>query len=162
MPSQPAARKSAPVRPCRTIASVLVVVLVLLPDSGLEARDPSFEQTLRDMRLTIRARKMLLEDPHLGSLNLGVRVEQRIAVLWGPVPSVEIGWQAEERLRTMIELAEIRNEMLVLPEEGSPLPPQRLDGPGVLPELLPPVLPGRPAPLIPKLRSTPSTDLVLR
>lgn len=129
----------------------------------LQARDPSFEQTLRDMRLTVRARKMLLEDPLLGPLNLGVRVERRIAVLWGPVPSVELGWQAEERLRTMIELAEIRNEMLIVPEGGRLIVPvQPLPVPGVLPDLLPPVLPGRPAPQVPRLHFERSTEMVRR
>ncbi len=100
-----------------------------------------------DLWQSVRARKLFLDDPQLAPLNLGVKVNGRVAVLWGPVPSLELAHRAEERLQTMIELAEIRNQLHVAPDnEPASAPPPAPATPRYLPDRLPPVLPGAPRP----------------
>src|SRR3712207_6613159 len=71
---------------------------------------------VEDILYTMQARKLLAEDAALRPLNLGVSVKNRVATLWGPVPKAELGRQAESRLRKMIELRDVRNELDVTPE----------------------------------------------
>jgi hypothetical protein len=68
-------------------------------------------------------------------------VRGRVAVLWGPVPSAGAARRAEMRLRTMIELIDVRNELIVTNEEADNVPapetsPQR-ETPRVGPRLRP-------------------------
>ena len=76
----------------RLAASLLTFLrlLVLLPatlwlNDG-PARAASRLESTDDLILTVLARKALLDDRDLATLNLGVRVQQRVATLWGPVP----------------------------------------------------------------------------
>ena len=48
---------------------------------------PEKKLTFRDIQLSVHARKALADDPILGPLNLGVRVQDNTAILWGPAPS---------------------------------------------------------------------------
>jgi len=99
------------------------------------------EPPYADIWQTWRARKLLYDDPALGPFNLGVRVKDRVAVLWGPAPSLEVALRAEARLRTMFELIDVRNELIILPDEtrdGMVTPPP---GPRLTPEPPPPALP---------------------
>ncbi len=48
---------------------------------------PEKKLTFRDIQLSVHARKALADDPDLGPLNLGVRVQDNTAFLWGPAPS---------------------------------------------------------------------------
>ena len=107
--------------PCAAVR--LGAVILLLPPGSVGAQTPD-EAWHRDLRQTVQARKLLLDDPQLGPLNLGVRVTDRSAVLWGPVPSRELSYRAERRLQTMFELIEIRNRLTVDAddEDGQPLP----------------------------------------
>ncbi|MSQ94078.1 MAG: BON domain-containing protein [Gemmataceae bacterium] len=66
-----------------------------------------------DVRHTIKARKLLADDPALATWNLGVVVTDRVAVLWGPAPSAEIAFRAEERLRKMVDLVAVQNNLFV-------------------------------------------------
>src|SRR5205823_4800377 len=75
----------------------------------------------------------------LGPLNLGVRVRDRVAVLWGPVPSTEMARRAVELLQGLPDLVEVRNELHVEPRDEQPVAPPRR------PERLPDVAPA-PAP----------------
>lgn len=99
----------------------------------------------RDVWLTLRARKALTEDAELAPLNLGVVVRNRVATLWGPVPSAELGFKAEVILRTLDELGAVRNDLDVsddpLPRVGLFTAPAT---PSLLPAQLPPALPRRP------------------
>ena len=79
------------------------------------------------------------------ALNLGVTVKDGIAVLWGPVPSVELSFPAEARLRALIELIDVRNRLEIEPDGWGPL--WHLAPPRILPERLPPPLPGVRPPL---------------
>jgi hypothetical protein len=112
---------------------------VALADAGAmrSPGDPS-----RDLRHTIAARKMLADDPDLAAWNIGVIVRDRVAHLWGPVPSAEIAFRAEVRVRSMIELADVKNELFVS-EFAEPMrTPLKIDNPPqYLPGALPPKLP---------------------
>jgi hypothetical protein len=126
-----------------------VGALAFLPLLGGAARAQTSEEALfRNMWQTVQARKLLLDDPQLGPLSLGVHVTNRIAVLWGPVPSRELGLRAELRLRTMVELTEVRNGLTIDPDfAGVPPAPLDPDGPRLLPDALPPPrVPGAPRP----------------
>jgi osmotically-inducible protein OsmY len=129
--------------------SIAVMMLMLAAVSSVRAGqsriigDPS-----RDVRQTMQARKLLADDPELAQFNIGVNVTDRVAVLWGPVPMAEAAFRAELCLRTMIELAEVRNELFVRePLEPSRVPLKIDNPPQFLPDLLPPSLPEQPRPI---------------
>ncbi|MCI0638990.1 MAG: BON domain-containing protein [Gemmataceae bacterium] len=92
--------------------------LAALMITGAPARsaDPEAARRMHDTLQTIHARKLLLADPQLGPLNLGVSVRNRVAMLWGPVPSLDLSRRAEQRLRGMFELVEVQNRLFV-PED---------------------------------------------
>jgi osmotically-inducible protein OsmY len=69
-----------------------------------------------DLRYTVLARQALDEDKDLAALDLGVRVRNRVATLWGPVPTAELERRAVARLTRIAELAGVRSEMHVDPE----------------------------------------------
>src|SRR6516164_8974528 len=81
-----------------------------------------------DVWQTYEARKALLGDSVLGPLSLGVKVKNRVAVLWGPVPSVEIANQAVSLLQKLPGLVAVKNELDIDPDLLLPL---------YLPETLP-------------------------
>jgi hypothetical protein len=100
-----------------------------------------------DLWQTVQARKLLLDDPLVGPLNLGVKVTNRTAVLWGPVPSLQLSLRAEQRLRAMFELIEVRNRLTVEADDEAVAPTSPT------PEL-PRVSPNEPppsAPIVPRL-----------
>ena len=99
----------------------------------------------RDLWQTVQARKAIQDDPQLASLNLGVKVSNGVAVLWGPVPSRALALRAEQHLRGMVELVEIRDQMAI--ESGDAAPLSAPQGPRYLPEPAPaaPANPGPPA-----------------
>jgi hypothetical protein len=134
-------------------APVVLGLLFVLP--GLARAETPEEALYRDLWQTVRARKLLLEDPLLAPLNVGVKVTNRVAVLWGPIPSTQLALRAEQRLRIMFELAEVRNRLTVEPTDdvapaGSP------DMPRFLPDDLPPA--DSPAP---RLAPNPKTGVAL-
>jgi len=76
---------------------------------------------MREVLLTIEVRKALLDDPAVGPLNLGVKVDGRVATLWGPVPSAAAKQQAENVLKRFPYVTEVRNHLqLRLDEPISP------------------------------------------
>src|SRR5450755_115852 len=116
---------------------------------------PPSPAVARDLALTIQARGLLLRDRELAALNVGVRVRNRVAVLWGPVPSAEMAFKAEVYLRGLVELIEVRNELHVTGEPlpvlgGLPSPPafHLPELPPTLPALPPGVIPPPPLPAI--------------
>ncbi len=86
---------------------------------------------MADLIFTVKASQRLQQDEVLAPLNVGVRVRNRVAVLWGPVPSVELALRAEAKLRAMIEFVDVRNELIVMGDDwreaGTPrvVPPLR-------------------------------------
>lgn len=93
---------------------------------------------MRDVRATIQARKLLADDPELAKWNISVSVRDRVATLWGSVPSAEIAFRAELRLKAMIELTEVRNELFVSDLVKPMRVPLKIDNP---PSLIAPELP---------------------
>ncbi len=110
------------------------------------------EGLIRDLGQTIKARLILQNDPQLGSLNLGVKVANRVAILWGPVPSPDLSLRAEQKLRGMFELVDVRNNLSIETDnEAAPLVNSVPDGPRFLPDQVPasmPSEPRRPVPLV--------------
>lgn len=124
---------------------LMVMALALMPAVVPAAPpDPEF----LDLWQTVMACKLLQDDDVLAPLNLGVKVRGRVAVLWGPVPSVAMSLRAEARLRAMIELIDVQNELIVMPEAWSDGPVPASQPPQFLPEKSPPPLPGLPRPLL--------------
>lgn len=130
---------------CKSIPCAVGAILCL--GAAGQAQPPD-EALLRDLWHTVQARKLLLDDPVLGRLNVGVKVTNRSAVLWGPVPSPELAARAEQRLRSMFELIDIHNQLSIEPEDNpvpgsTPAP----DMPQFLPDVPPPdapIVPRRP------------------
>lgn len=130
---------------------VCSVVLLTLSSSVVSAQqsvpriggDPA-----RDQRQTMQARLLLATDPDLAAFNIGVIVTDRVAEIWGPVPSAEVAFRAELCVRTMIELAEVRSRLFVN-ELVEPTPrPLKVDVPPlILPDRVPPKLPVEPLPI---------------
>lgn len=91
----------------------LATVLVASIAPGLAAAGPADD--LRDVQTAILARQALQDDPLLAPHNLGVRVRDGVAVLWGPVPSKELAERATARLRKLPQLRGVRNELFLDP-----------------------------------------------
>jgi hypothetical protein len=115
------------------VACLVSGLLIGFVPAALRAADSQDSPAARDMRHTVAARAALLRDKELGPLNLGVRVHDRVAVLWGPVPSAELAERAVRVLRQVPDLLEVRNELIIQAPE--PTRPQ------LLPESVPPALP---------------------
>jgi hypothetical protein len=131
-----------------------VLICVFVP-GVCPAEDVNFD---RDLLHTVVARRALFEDKELGPLNLGVKVHNRVATLWGVVPSRELARRAYEVLRKLPDLIKVRDEMQIEPSADRPLflpdiSPERLRLPP-LPLPPPPGPPGilanRPVPNVPK------------
>ena len=141
----------------RCVAAGVLVAMALLPcRAGIVAvkpapSTPAAEAAGRDLVLTIEARRRLLKDRELAPFNVGVRVRDRVALLWGAVPSAELALKAETCVRGMFELVEVRSELFVSGELSSAKPViPMLPAPEVhptLPVLAPSAIPGLPAPL---------------
>jgi hypothetical protein len=81
---------------------------------GDTASPPAAPAINADWLLTVQARQALLKDDRLAPLNLGVRVERRIATVSGAVPSADLARRAESRLRQVPGMAGVQNELHVL------------------------------------------------
>jgi hypothetical protein len=71
------------------------------------------DRTRYDLELSLRARRVLVEDPALARYDIIVRIDDRVAELSGSVPSMEIAMRAETSLRTLLGLASIRNRLTI-------------------------------------------------
>jgi hypothetical protein len=79
------------------------------PTPPLAEKDP-----LHDTRLTIRARQALQQDPALAELKtINVSVRANVATLWGAVPSRELSRRAEQKVRQVQGVFEVKNELHV-------------------------------------------------
>jgi hypothetical protein len=72
---------------------------------------PAPAPSLRDMRLAVHVRSVLMEDGELAPYNLGVKVRGGVAVLWGPLPSVELQQRALKRAEEVQGVLSVRSEM---------------------------------------------------
>jgi hypothetical protein len=104
--------------------------------STAAARADSFgnEASFRDLQQTLMAREALFHDDQVGPLNLGVRIEDRIALLWGPVPDMFHVKRAVDIVKKVPGVLEVRSQLhvdqdnedwlpLFLPETRTPAPP---------------------------------------
>jgi BON domain len=130
------------------LVAVMIPILTTV-SSARAGQSRIIGDAARDVRQTMQARKLMLDDPELTRINIGVIVTDRVAVLWGPVPSAEVAFRAELCVRTMIELVEIRNELFVSELVEPIRTPLKIDIPPLfLPEHLPPKLPAQPRPIL--------------
>jgi hypothetical protein len=121
--------------------AILVLVLISMPCSAGVISAPVDQASERDVMLTIVARRALMLDAELGRLNIGVRVRNRVATLWGPVPSAELALKAEQRLHGLLDLLTVRSELIVVPVSALAVAAQSS---GSLPPAPPPALPPLP------------------
>jgi hypothetical protein len=147
------------------------LLLCAAPLGAVEAPPPrppaSALGLIRDMRLTVLARRAFQADRELARLNLGVKVRDGVATVWGSVPSTEAARLVVARLESIDGIDQVRSEVVVrvhdrplVPEVGIPTrvpariqvakpvvpaPPSDLAArPGDLPELKSLPLPGPP------------------
>lgn len=78
------------------------------------------EQTPRDWVMTNAARRALQKDEQFASLNLGVSVNNKVATVWGTIPSVETFHRAEEILKKLGGIAAVINECRIVPNDPFP------------------------------------------
>lgn len=105
---------------CLAVAVALAGSLVPV---GAEAPKPGPPRAaVRDLQLTVHGRRALQEDGELAALNLGVRVRDGVATLWGPVPSVHLIARAVQRLEAVQGILEVKTELYVArPEKKNDL-----------------------------------------
>jgi hypothetical protein len=65
------------------------------------------------MRLAVLARRALAADKELAALNLGVKVRDGVATVWGPVPSAALGLRAVRTVEGVRGIASVHSEMQV-------------------------------------------------
>jgi hypothetical protein len=83
------------------------------PDSGV-----GLSTSARDMTLAVHVRRALLDDPALGPLNLGVKVQDGTVVLVGPVPAAELAQQALRIVSNVRGVRGVRNELYLCRDAG--------------------------------------------
>lgn len=90
--------------------------LLVLPVSagGIPPRPPvpptSALGKIRDLAATVRVRRLVQQDPMLAKLNLGVEVENGVLVVWGPVPSEEVGKHAVNLLQSVHGIVRVKSD----------------------------------------------------
>jgi hypothetical protein len=67
----------------------------------------------RDLQVMVHARRALREDPVLANLNIGVRVRDGVATLWGPVPSGDLIPKALKTLESVRGVLGVASELYV-------------------------------------------------
>jgi BON domain len=106
------------------VTSVLVLATLFLGFQSTGAADPVGTSDLagtppgspltdKDCQLALFARDALFQDQILGSLNLGVTVRSGTATLWGTVPNLALARRAEEKVRGVLGLAQVKNELRI-------------------------------------------------
>jgi hypothetical protein len=98
----------APFRILRTLAAVAVLGLGLL--SAAPAADPP---AMTDVTLARAALARIDADPQLRDANLIVSVVDRVAVVGGPVPTAAAAKRAEEVVRTVRGIVDVKNHCFV-------------------------------------------------
>ncbi|HYV36113.1 MAG TPA: BON domain-containing protein, partial [Gemmataceae bacterium] len=99
-----------------------LLVLLFLGGAGI-LRAGAADTDLRDLQHEVAVRAALAKDSRLESLNLIVRVKDRVATLSGPVPTRDLARRALETAKKVPDLIEVRDKMTVQFEDmGKPLP----------------------------------------
>jgi BON domain len=76
-------------------------------------RSPAAPLTDKDCQIALFAREALLRDEALARLNLGVTVHGETAILWGTVPNIALSRRAEEKVRGVLGLVQVKNELRI-------------------------------------------------
>jgi osmotically-inducible protein OsmY len=85
--------------------------------------DRSAQQSDNDLQLTLRIRKSLSQDDKLAQCAVGVTVHDRLAKLWGSVPSGEVSRRVEDHVREVLGVAAVHNDLHVMaPFDSAPIP----------------------------------------
>jgi osmotically-inducible protein OsmY len=82
--------------------------------------------TQEDLTHEILALQALHNDPRLAPLNLGVKVRDHVATLWGPVPTRELAERAINVVKKLPEIGTVHNQMMIQYREETVLPPMPL------------------------------------
>jgi hypothetical protein len=100
------------------LAALVLAVPLAVGGAEFPPLPPAARSPLRDLELTVHARRALRDDNSLGPLNLGVQVRDGVATLWGPVPTVADVRRAVKVLEAVPGLAAVRSELRL--EKGQP------------------------------------------
>jgi osmotically-inducible protein OsmY len=141
----------SPIRVARMLSVCIAVATVA---GRAEAQDAS----ARDLSRELQVLHALHNDPKLAPLNLGVKVRDRVAILWGPVPTRELAERAIFVVKKLPEIGEVQNQMMVQYRDETVYPPMRLV-PGPAPRGGPPKSDAKPQ-LQPEQLRPPMVDLV--
>lgn len=78
------------------------------------------QQTPRDWLLTNSARRAIQKDEQLAALNIGVSVNNKVATIWGTIPSLDAAKRAEEVLKKVSGIAAVMNDCRIVPNDTLP------------------------------------------
>jgi len=76
--------------------------------------DPPAAVSSNDGAITLRAKKALWDNPSLVRLNLGVRVQNGVATLHGPIPHAALAEQAISSIRGIAGVRDVVSELYVV------------------------------------------------
>jgi BON domain len=106
----------------RAILTALISLLLFVPAAVSAETTPAPARTaydgVRDLEIQVRARRALFEDAELAPLNLGVTVQNGVAVVWGPVSSPEMSAKALRTVENVRGVFKVRSEMYVSTTAG--------------------------------------------
>jgi BON domain-containing protein len=111
------------------LQSVVALAVLSRTVGSADAEEPRIDDILQ----TMRVRQILHDDEELRGHNIGVQVENRVVILWGPVTKLDLGLRAESCLRGIPEIRAVRNEMVVqeLPLRFAAVPSRTRPAPGM-------------------------------
>src|SRR5262245_53511007 len=113
-------------------ALTAIAVCVAISSPGVAAppgsnSDPTSLPSLHETRLAVQARTALVNEPALAALvdssQIGVRVRQNVATLFGTVPSKELADKAVDCLRSLQKLqvlTDVRSELEIVEPTRDP------------------------------------------
>ena len=117
---EPACTRTGNVRLARAgLCAGVLVVAAIAAGADYPPLAPSPE-IYRDLQLMVHARKALREQEAFASLNVGVRVRDGIATLWGPVPSADLIPKAMKGVESVQGILGVRSELFVAVPEKVP------------------------------------------
>jgi hyperosmotically inducible periplasmic protein len=92
---------------------IAVAIAAICDSAGAAAPGPAKPENpaLRDARLVAKARRALQDDSVLSALNLGVSVKAGVASLWGTVPTPNLRHKAEDIVRKVPGILDVKNEL---------------------------------------------------
>jgi hypothetical protein len=130
---QPNGRRTTTVVSRAVFFALTAVCLAAATTMGAGEAPPMTSPKLsyRDIQVTVRARRALSEDKVLGPLNLGVRVQEGVAVLWGPVPSADLKQKARDAVKQIKGVFQVHDDDVYVksPPPAEALAPRLPDPP---------------------------------